>query len=156
VICLFCEHVVAAYKAARSVRCIEVWHRLTASAFARYRRIGFAVFTSQRIIPVKTTVLGNRSDDFDVLRAVVRLIRVQVVNNIALTKRPSDLRLSYEAVLVYVAAHVRQSMSRHSEDNVPVRRNRSSAFPIRISLAHLCHLFRIAPCNPLLQGASHG
>ena len=77
-------------------------------------------------------VVRERGHDFEVLRAIIRLVAVLVVDDLTLAETPSQQLLGNEAVLVDVAPDIGGGMIRATQQDVAVRSDGAATTPIRI------------------------
>lgn len=126
--------VVAGDKLARAASRVKLREAFAAAARTVNVGVFFAGLAKVKMDrPMLHPVGTLRLHDLKVLRAIVRLVAVDVMRDFALHQRAAQLLLGYQPMLVNVAAHVRQMMARHPQENVTVRTDRSAAAPVRVA-----------------------
>lgn len=120
----------------------------TASAATVSQSVGLTWQSEPEALAVLHLVMGKRFFDFEIFRPIITLDAVRMVDLLTLTKGAPDFLFGNEAMLVDVPSNIGKMVSRHSQEDVPVRGNDATAFPIVVFLSAPRHAGSIARRQP--------
>lgn len=126
--------------------------RPVAAAFAAYDWVRLPSLA--KIIPdsVPCHVCTHRLDHLQVLRAVVELVPVDVVDDLAATKRPTGCLAGNQAVFIDVSPRVGHRVTRTLDEYVAARCDGATTPPVRVSAGGLAFRHTESVASRMEQG----